>query len=123
LSWNQYLKKGKAMDEERIFDEIKLSEQYGDLCGLYKRADDVNPDYDYTYMISINAEIMEPDLKTITDVLEDLCEKHDVDGSIEGLFFEPGYGVVYDNLEINFDHEDDQAAMEFAEDFFRAIQE
>jgi len=110
------------MDEERVFDEIKLAEQYGDLCGLFKRADKVDPEYDYTYMISINSEIMSPDLNTISEALNELCEKHDIDGSIEGLFFEPGYGVVYDNLEINFDHEEDQAAIEFAEDFFRTIQ-
>lgn len=109
------------MNEERVFDEVKLSEVYGEMCGLYKRSDEVDPEYEYTYMISINADIMSPDLNTITEAVNKLCEKHDIDGSIEGLFFEPGYGVVYDNLEINFDQENEQTAIEFAEDFFRAI--
>ncbi len=110
------------MNEEREFDEIKLAEQYGDLCGLFKRSDKIDPEYDYTYMLSINSEVFNPDLNTISGIVKELCEKHDIDGSIEGIFFEPDLGVVYDNLEINFDQENEQIAIEFAEEFFRMIQ-
>lgn len=109
------------MCDETRFDEIKLTEQLGKLCGLYKLSGEIDPEVDYTYSLFVNAEIMEPSLNTVSNVIKELCEKHDIDGSIEGLFFEPGIGVVYDVLEINFDHEEQQAAVEFAEEFFNLI--
>ncbi len=109
------------MDEERVYDEIKLSEYYGELTGLFRRADEVDPEYDYLYMISVDSEILNPKLDKFEKVIKELSQKYDIDGNIDGLYFEPAYGIVFDNLEIHFDQEDEQVAVEFAEEFFDAI--
>ena len=111
------------MNEERIYDEIKLTDYYGELCGLYKRADKIDPEYDYIYMISIDSEILNPDIEKFSAVINELCKKYDVDGSIEGLYFEPEFGLVFDNLEIHFDKDDEETAIEFAEEFLRSIKD
>ncbi|MBN2282054.1 MAG: hypothetical protein JXQ65_15835 [Candidatus Marinimicrobia bacterium] len=109
------------MSDGKVYDEIKLTDYYSETCGLFKCAEEIDPEYDYTYMISIDSEIMDADLQRMTKVLAELCQKYDIDGKIEGLYFDPEDGVLLDNPEILFDLDDEETAIEFAEEFLRTI--
>ena len=111
------------MNDGKVYDEIKLTDYYSDTCGLFKCAEDIDPEYDYNYMIAIDSEVMESDLAKLTASLTDLCKKYDIDGKVEGLYFDPEDGVLLDNPEIMFDHEDEETAKDFAEELLRTLRD
>ena len=113
--------KGLIMKDGKVYDEIKLTDYYSETCGLFKCAEEIDPEYDYTYMISIDSELMDAELKNLTTTLADLCKKYDIDGKIEGLYFDPEDGVLLDNPEIMFDIEDEETAKDFAEELLRSL--
>ncbi len=111
------------MTQETTYQEMPIEDYFDEYSGLFKRTGPINRDQDYPYLLIIANNIGQLDRNALLNAIDQISKRHNITGTIEGIYLEPDIGLDSDSIEIKFDCENDQIAEEYGSELLLAMKD